>query len=144
MKHYTLNDIIEMLEDIRDNDDGAGSAEVRLAMQPNYPLAFYLANVCWDSSKKVVWLASSEGNCAEPYAPRAAFEDDVIEARCSLCGCRLTEETGSNDDGDDGFICDDCADEEEKEANAAEMESTGPHPGCEEFGNVKKDDTSEA
>ena len=68
-----LNELIERLTDIRDE---LGTAEVVLAHQPNWPLAFDIANV--RSIAGVVWIAGSEGNNHEhgPYAPNMAWEED--------------------------------------------------------------------
>lgn len=47
----TLNELIESLENMRDRVDGNGDIEVRLAMQPNYPMLGSPRNVCLDHSE---------------------------------------------------------------------------------------------
>ena len=84
----TVRELISQLEGC-DPD-----AEVRIATQPGWPLAFYVERVTelrghltedeaydeetgFDTShedERVVWLAASHGNCHDhPYAPKEAW-----------------------------------------------------------------------
>lgn len=75
---------------IRQLEDHDGDTEVRIATQPNWPLAFDVANVVHeqdimegsdeddepldDEPRDIVWIATSEGNCYDhPYAPRGVW-----------------------------------------------------------------------
>lgn len=72
----TLNELIEELTELA--EDGHGDCEVRLATQPNYPMAY---GIC---EPIVVEVVNEDGDAAEivflpeggqiGYAPRAAFE----------------------------------------------------------------------
>jgi hypothetical protein len=63
-----INELIESLEEIRDN---YGEFEVRVALQPTYPLAASIANIAVQDDEPVVWLATTE---ATEYASAAAWE----------------------------------------------------------------------
>ena len=62
-----LNELIEMLEELRETE---GGAEVKIAYQPNYPLCAYLAGVTYIDG--TVYLAASE---MDEYAPGAVYEE---------------------------------------------------------------------
>lgn len=73
-----LSDLIEQLEDLR--DEHGGDAEVLGAYQPAYPLAGRIIGACVldanDDTQPVVWIAIGEHPYdSSPYAPRAAFEE---------------------------------------------------------------------
>lgn len=84
---------------IRILEDHDGDAEVRLAIQPHYPLAEQVTGACSqeeirrymideegneefdengapiDEAENVVWIAATSGGCYDsPYAPRAVWE----------------------------------------------------------------------
>ncbi len=85
-----LSELIRELQDLEEDHEGE-DPEVRLAMQPNYPLAFHINGIAAldgsevdedeedededeDEKETIVWIAASEGNCYDhPYAPRAAW-----------------------------------------------------------------------
>jgi hypothetical protein len=83
----TLNELIEELQDAADR--GHGDIEVRIAYQPNYPLAARIACITTPDDltddeeeeeedtdgSQVLWLATREVPSSEnPYAPRAAWQ----------------------------------------------------------------------
>lgn len=86
----TLNELIQELCDARDalprGEDDADEVEVRVATQPNYPLAFELDATTLDSTepaKRVLWLATGDhprGRGASPYAPTLAWAGGEVEA----------------------------------------------------------------
>lgn len=74
----TVQELLELLEDAEPN------AEVRLATQPNYPLAFDLAGVTmsedvdapgdtWDGP--VVWLCQGEPSDSPYGVPRGVWDN---------------------------------------------------------------------
>ena len=93
----TLRDLIDTLQALA--DDGYEDAPVRLAFQPNWPLAFDVGNITvldedagdvepdddvediedWDAlpappERSVVWIADGgHPDGVSPYAPRDAF-----------------------------------------------------------------------
>lgn len=82
-----LDELIDLLSDIR--DDVGGNTEVRLAFQPNWPLAYHISNVTVASSdedddfeedsdsadqKPIVWIAEGSHPSDSPYAPRSAWD----------------------------------------------------------------------
>jgi hypothetical protein len=90
----TIDELIELLEEAR--DEVGGDAEVRLAFQPSWPLAFKVDGVALQAeindyereeyddeeedgdgqSENVVWIVEG-GHPSEPsspYAPRGAWE----------------------------------------------------------------------
>lgn len=81
----TVDKMIDKLQEL--SDDGYGDVHVRIATQPNWPLAFYVDNVKYieredfdeeydEGDKGYVWIATSEGCAYEsPYAPREAWEE---------------------------------------------------------------------
>lgn len=89
MPHETVADLLRALADLgagelyRDEDgrvvlnlDGEfADTPVRVAWQPNYPLAANLANVQEHEGR--VWLAASEGTewHENPYAPSEAWQE---------------------------------------------------------------------
>lgn len=95
----TLNELIEKLTDLRDDLDGRGldadAMPVTFAIQPNYPIAVGFGEVTaiLDGEKGPrVWVATSESPSYDinPYAPRQAWEGDVVTAACDECegeGC---------------------------------------------------------
>jgi hypothetical protein len=77
----TLNELIEELQAIVESDEELGEAEVQLATQPNYPLAFAIDTVTADhcGDAPVVWIAEGghprEGS---PYAPKHAWDGGEV------------------------------------------------------------------
>lgn len=72
----TVGELIDMLESM-DNRD----AEVRLATQPAWPLAYNVAGVIADpdiadddEALEIVWIVEGDHPDGTPYAPAAAFE----------------------------------------------------------------------
>lgn len=67
----TVQELLELLEDADPN------AEVRLATQPSWPLAFELAGVAEPDDDEmpagVVWLVTGDHPEDTPYAPEAAW-----------------------------------------------------------------------
>jgi hypothetical protein len=79
-----IQDLIEALTELaEDNPD----AEVRIAYQPNYPLAAYVQNVTVvdaddededrSESESVIWIAASDtvSHRHSPYAPKSAWDN---------------------------------------------------------------------
>lgn len=75
----TLNDLIEELQDMLDNNPELGDQEIKIALQPNYPLASTIANVTIidgddevddDECEPQIWIAIDE---ARGYASKAAW-----------------------------------------------------------------------
>jgi hypothetical protein len=77
----TVGDLRALLENLDDE------AEVRLATQPSWPLAFHLAGVTTsqelfereqevfadEDTSEVVWLVAGDHPSDSPYAPREAW-----------------------------------------------------------------------
>jgi hypothetical protein len=74
----TLNELIERLEEIR--DEVSGNIQVLGAFQPNYPLIANIDAVTTlisdDSDRAGVYIALSDGNS---YGSRDLWDDDFIE-----------------------------------------------------------------
>lgn len=81
----TVNELLELLENAADR--GHGDTEVRIAYQPNYPLAARIACVTTpddlddeededeEDTEPVLWIATRDVPASEnPYAPRAAWQ----------------------------------------------------------------------
>ena len=66
-----LHDLIERLQELADLDP---NADVMLAFQPNWPLAFTIDNV--RVIDNVVWIANGSHPYPDPYAPRAAWDEE--------------------------------------------------------------------
>jgi len=72
----TLGELIESLEDLRDNSDEGSEMEVRIAYQRNYPLAGTVAGVADsrefednEDGRAVAWIATGDiGWDENPYA----------------------------------------------------------------------------
>lgn len=84
-----VSELIDVLADLQ--VDGFGDAEVRIATQPSWPLAFSVDRVAAGSAEEasdpnddfgpdadadvsVVWIATGEHPADAPYAPRSAWE----------------------------------------------------------------------
>lgn len=97
----TLDELIEQLQEIRDTQVDGGSIEVRIAFQPNYPLAADIATVTFldgdpddrcdshaqdewcedcepEENEQFIWIAATDTvrRSESPYAPRAAWGSD--------------------------------------------------------------------
>lgn len=74
-----LNELIEKLEDLRDNPDVGGDIEIRGAFQPNYPLISRIdavtALISEDSKESGVYIALGDGT---NYGSPLMWEDDVV------------------------------------------------------------------
>lgn len=81
-----VSELIEILEELRDNHD---DPEVRLAVQPQYPLSHDIHTVRVALGR--VWIAASQGHPEgeHPYAPQEAWEegDEGDEEPCGVDGC---------------------------------------------------------
>ena len=80
-----LDDLIAELIDLRDSTEG--EVEVRIAVQPSWPLSHELDAITIDhthSGKRpaVLWLAASEGHPygENPYAPKHAWDGGEVYA----------------------------------------------------------------
>ena len=78
-----IEDAISSLENERDAQD----IEVRVAVQPSWPLAHELEAITLENGSergngRIFWLAASSGHPwnENPYAPRDAWEGGTIEA----------------------------------------------------------------
>lgn len=102
--NITLDELIEKLTDLRDDlngrndNDDAGDTPVTFAIQPSYPLAVGFAEVTAiidGEGGPRIWIATSDsaGYDINPYAPRQAWEGDIVESECAEC---------------DGEGCDEC------------------------------------
>ena len=89
----TLNELLEELQDIVANDDEAGEAEVRIAYQPNYPLAAEVDAITLETQRHdeknkrgasdfVLWLAAGSISAyrENPYAPSLAWEGGEVDS----------------------------------------------------------------
>jgi len=84
-----LRTLIEQLKDVRDALEDGDSTEVavRIAFQPNWPLALDLVDLTLISNergrnkgKPVLWLAVAETTTdKDPYAPRRAWEGGEVD-----------------------------------------------------------------
>ena len=79
----TLNQLIEMLKEAQEQLGESSDCEVRLAVQPSWPLACYVDEVTLEPSSTekgregpVVWIAagSGVGYDEHPYAPKQAWD----------------------------------------------------------------------
>ena len=70
-----VRELIEMLEELLEEAE-VEDAEVLLAQQPNWPLAFTLREPTFCRGK--VWLPEGYHPSDSPYAPRDAWEGGVI------------------------------------------------------------------
>ena len=81
----TIEELYEKLEELIDK--GEGEQKVRLAFQPNWPLAFDLIGAISNEeldeddeeldsgTENYLWLVASQGNCRDnPYAPRDLWD----------------------------------------------------------------------
>jgi hypothetical protein len=77
----TLNELIERLEELRDDLEISGNSPIKGAFQPNYPLTA--------SVHAVTTLIDEEGNArifialgdAHDYGARTLWEDDIVDSR---------------------------------------------------------------
>ena len=74
MTKWTVDRLIERLTEV--SEEGKGEWEVRIAMQPNYPLQSHLKGVahCEEELPDVVFLAESSQVYDTPYAPRWVWD----------------------------------------------------------------------
>ena len=78
----TLNDLIEVLQELAEQEDFNGSLigelPVHIAHQQNWPLAERIAaiTVCAKNEERAVWLAASPSYDLD-YAPRNAWEGGI-------------------------------------------------------------------
>ena len=78
----TLNDLIEMLQELAEQEDVdgglVGELPVHIAHQQNWPLAERIAavTVCSKNDERAVWLAASPSYDLD-YAPRNAWEGGI-------------------------------------------------------------------
>lgn len=70
-----VQDLIDQLTELDMPD-----AELRLAVQPSWPLRHSIDAVAFDESEQHVWLAAAEGHPWDesPYAPRSAWQGGEI------------------------------------------------------------------
>lgn len=66
--------VYELIEFLQEQNPGA---DVRIATQPSWPLAFDISHVAcqveWDEESDTVWIATGEHPDDNPYAPGEAF-----------------------------------------------------------------------
>lgn len=67
----SLDELIERLEELRENYDG-NTWEIKIAHQPSYPLLARLDAVSLDSEKQVVYIAAGSGT---EYGVSEIWED---------------------------------------------------------------------
>ncbi len=68
----TLDEVIEMLIELRDNY-GHGQSRVMVASQPSYPLSNYISNITTEiGDGDEIWIAVQQDD-ERPYAPREAW-----------------------------------------------------------------------
>ncbi len=82
--YTTVNDLLERLQELE--EEGYGDAKLRIAYQPNWPLASFVENVRTvddadryddEQDMQTVWIAASNTVWGEnPYAPREAWEEE--------------------------------------------------------------------
>lgn len=73
----TITELIERLEDVRDDE---GDIEVAIAYQPTWPLGAGVANVGarenHSGNGRRCWIAATQGDWADDgYAPRSAWDE---------------------------------------------------------------------
>lgn len=68
----TLDQLIETLEEYR--EERGGDTEVLLATQPNWPLAFHIAQCRYVNDK--LWIVEGGHPHPNPYAPRQAWDEE--------------------------------------------------------------------
>ena len=83
-----LSELIELLE-LHQQAAGDADPEVRIAYQPNYPLAAEVSAVTKISGEAncggdepTIWIAASSGvnsYSENPYAPQAAWDGDEVD-----------------------------------------------------------------
>ena len=92
MMSYTLNELIEKLQDLKEDNPELADEQVNVAFQPNYPLAALITSVtlvegesdcncpstktcddCEDSEDQI-WIGIKD-NSRIGYAPGEAFND---------------------------------------------------------------------
>lgn len=78
MEMITVRELIERLQ------DAPRDAEVRVAIQPSYPLQVHLEGVAGvdgedpEGDDNVVFLVASDSHPKNPYAPRNLWEEAYI------------------------------------------------------------------
>ena len=81
----TLNDLIEILQEMADFEDEDGNSygelPVRIAYQQNWPLVGRISAVTAcvnDDDKRMVWLAENPPYMSDnPYAPKCAWNGGI-------------------------------------------------------------------
>lgn len=75
----TLNELIERLEELRDDYDVPGNTTIRGAFQPNYPLVARINAVTTfsseDTAESAIYIALGDGN---DYGSRDMWEDEIV------------------------------------------------------------------
>jgi hypothetical protein len=84
-----IRELIEELQDLIEHDETLGDAEVLIATQRNYPLAFATDTITLDvtnDQRPLLWIAE-EGHPHDlsPYAPRFAWDGGVVDDSCDEC-----------------------------------------------------------
>lgn len=68
----TVRELIERLQDAPED------AEVRVAIQPSYPLQTTLHGVADGEDERVVYLVASDNHPTNPYTPHNLWEEAYI------------------------------------------------------------------
>lgn len=71
-----VKEMIELLEELLESAD-VEDADLMLAQQPSWPLAFHPGAPTFLKGK--VWIPESGSSYDSPYAPRAAWEGGIAE-----------------------------------------------------------------
>lgn len=79
----TVKELYEELCDILEANPEVSDRPVRLATQPNYPLAFEVDTVTLDTTKgednAIIWIAEGgHPQNSSPYAPRHAWDGGEV------------------------------------------------------------------
>ena len=77
----TLNELIERLEELRDDLEISGRTSVRGAFQPNYPLiaeVHAITTLVDEEGNARIFIALGDG---DDYGARTLWEDDIVDSR---------------------------------------------------------------
>ncbi len=76
----TRNELIERLEELRDDLEIDGRTKIKGAFQPNYPLITEIdaiTTIVDENNAATIYIALGDG---KDYGARTLWEDDIVEA----------------------------------------------------------------
>ena len=73
----SIDELIDLLQELKSDCPNGGDTIIRLAIQPNWPLAHEIHGVSMVEMEDgpTAWIASGSGVYEMPYAPREAWVD---------------------------------------------------------------------